>query len=78
MLPYRVEMLHAFKVVHNNCLRGIILIEIMTLKSIVSQIFSVVCRALIGFTDPMRWVNRLLTITMINKPGRADALESRP
>ena len=28
--------------------------------------------------DPMRWVNRLLTITMINKPGGADALESRP
>ncbi len=28
--------------------------------------------------NPMRWVNRLLSITMINKPGCPDALESRP
>ncbi len=27
---------------------------------------------------PMRWVSRLLTITVINKPGHTDPLESRP
>ncbi len=42
------------KVVHNNCLRGILLSAIVTLKSIVSQSFSAVGRGLNRRTDK-RW-----------------------
>ncbi len=43
------------KVVHNNCLRGILLSAIVALKSIVSQRFSAVWRGLNWRTDPY-WI----------------------
>ena len=41
-----------FKVVHNNCPRGILLNAIVTLKSMVSQRFSAVWKGLNRRTDP--------------------------
>ncbi len=43
-----------FKVVHNNCPMGILLSAIVTLKSMVSQRFSAVCRGLNRRTDSYR------------------------
>ena len=46
------ETLAGFKVVHNNCPRGILLSVIVALKSIVSQRFSAGWRGLNRRTDP--------------------------